>query len=175
MKQTPRICGFVMVLGFFLPFIVAGPISCSGLQLVQLGFSADAEKSKSGEGEMDMEGAMMKGMMEGMTKDMPTLGLKLLALIPLVGLISGIVNKKPMHIASGAIVSLMFFYYIAVTQGGIFKGLGIGAYLCAAAAMAQIFTGTKMSAAVAEGDGEMDVGGGEPPEAKEPPSGNEEN
>ena len=41
MHQIPRFFGVALVVGFFLPFISMGPISCSGLDLAKIGMGSN--------------------------------------------------------------------------------------------------------------------------------------
>ena len=144
-----------------------GPISCSGLDLVKMGAESNPADEMLGDlggmgsmGDMDSENEGSSGGAGGDTP--PTWQLFILALIPIAGLVSAIAHKKSIYIASGAVPTLIFALYLVNMGGGLFKGMGVGAYLCIIAGIAMLCTASQAeSAAMAteDGGGDMDHGG----------------
>jgi len=163
MHQIPRFFGVALVVGFFLPFISMGPISCSGLDLAKIGMGSNPAAE----------------MMEDMGEESPggpiVWQLAILVLIPLAGLVGAIAHKKPIYLACGAVPILIFAYYMISgggdagggmgeggmgEGGGILKVMGAGAWLCLIAAIGMLCTAGKTGAATsAEDGGGMDNGG----------------
>ncbi len=127
---------------------------------------------------MGSGGNPMGGMMEGMGgKDdsdggsmgggpdkPPTWQLQIIALIPLVGLVSAIANKKAVYYVCGAVPVLIFGFYVISSSGDVFKMMGIGAWLCFAAGIAMLSTTSRMPSpamAMEDGGGGLDPGGGD--------------
>ena len=169
MNQIPRFCGVALVVGFFLPFISMGPISCSGLDLVKMGSGSNPADEMMGDmGDMGGESEESSG-------GPIVWQLAILVLIPLAGLVAAIAHKKPIYLACGAVPILIFAFYLidgggdagggmgegGMGGGGIFKVMGVGAWLCLIAGIGMLCTAGKAGAAMAteDGGGGMDYGG----------------
>ena len=171
MNQIPRFCGVALVVGFFLPFISMGPISCSGLDLAKIGMGSNPAAEMMGD---------MGGESEESSGGPIVWQLAILVLIPLAGLVGAIAHKKPIYLACGAVPILIFAYYMiggggdagggmgeggmgegGMGDGGILKVMGAGAWLCLIAAIGMLCTAGKAGAAMAteDGGGGMDYGG----------------
>ena len=158
MHQIPRFCGVALVVGFFLPFISMGPISCSGLDLAKIGMGSNPATEMMGD--MGGESEESSGSMGG--DGPPSWQLQILALIPLAGLVGVIAHKKPIYLACGAVPTLIFAFYLINMGGEMFKGMGIGAYLCIIAGIGMLCTASKaesVAMATEGGGGGMDYGG----------------
>ena len=160
MHQIPRFFGVALVVGFFLPFISMGPISCSGLDLAKIGMGSNPAAE------------MMEDMGEESSGGPIVWQLAILVLIPLAGLVGAIAHKKPIYLACGAVPILIFAYYMisgggdagggsVPDEGGILKVMGAGAWLCLIAAIGMLCTAGKTGAAMAaeDGGGGTDHGG----------------
>ena len=156
MYQIPRFFGVALVVGFFLPFISMGPISCSGLDLAKIGMGSNPAAE------------MMEDMGEESSSGPIVWQLAILVLIPLAGLVGAIAHKKPIYLACGAVPILIFAYYMisgggdagggmgegGMGEGGILKVMGAGAWLCLIAAIGMRCTAGKAGAAMVAEDGE---------------------
>jgi len=164
MNQIPRFFGVALVVGFFLPFISMGPISCSGLDLAKMGMGSNPAE--------DMMGGM-GGESEESSGGPIVWQLAILVLIPLAGLVAAIAHKKPIYLACGAVPILIFAFYLidgggdagggmgedGMGGGGIFKVMGVGAWLCLIAGIGMLCTAGKAAMATEDGGGGMDYGG----------------
>ena len=160
--QIPRICGIVLVIGFFLPFVSVMGVSCSGYDLVKGGQAIGGmAEGLGGMGDMGGESAAPK-------QDNPAILMKIVALIPIAGLISAIVDKKIVYMISGFVPIAILLAWTAETSGGVFNGLAIGAWLCIAAGITQLVTAGRSEMATADEGGGIDPGGGDepPPESQ---------
>ena len=162
MNKIPRICGIALVIGFFLPFVSIMGVSCSGLDLVKMGSGGNpmGGMMEGMGGKDDSDGGSMGG---GPDKP-PTWQLQIIALIPLVGLVSAIANKKAVYYVCGAVPVLIFGFYVISSSGDVFKMMGIGAWLCFAAGIAMLSTTSRMPSpamAMEDGGGGLDPGGGD--------------
>ena len=156
MYQIPRFFGVALVVGFFLPFISMGPISCSGLDLAKIGMGSNPAAE------------MMEDMGEESSSGPIVWQLAILVLIPLAGLVGAIAHKKSIYLACGAVPILIFAYYMisgggdagggmgegGIGEGGILKVMGAGAWLCLIAAIGMLCTAGKAGAAMVAEDGE---------------------
>lgn len=162
MHQIPRFFGVALVVGFFLPFISMGPISCSGLDLAKIGMGSNPAAE------------MMEDMGEESSDGPIVWQLAILVLIPLAGLVGAIAHKKPIYLVCGAVPILIFAYYMIsgggdagggmgeiMEEGDILKVMGAGAWLCLIAAIGMLCTAGKAGAAMSaeDGGGGMDNGG----------------
>ena len=158
MDKVPRISGLALIIGFFLPFISMGPISCSGLDLVKMGGGGGpAGEMLGGLGDMGGDSAS-----EESSGGPSGWQLQIIALIPIAGLVSVIANKKLVYFICGAVPTLMFAVHMVQTEGGLIKMMGVGAWLCTVGGIVMLSTASRLpSAALAseDGGGGLDPGG----------------
>ena len=129
MKNITGVLGAALVVAFFLPWVAMGPMSFSGMQIVDLVKMAQQFASVSGE-----------------SAPMETYIVYLLYFIPLFGAAMAYLdftnkNAKSAALGAGIVTVFVFGWATVKSEGEMFEALSFGAYITALVGIISLLVG----------------------------------